>query len=438
MSISIAIVGSGPSGFYLADVLSKKVENSQIDLIDRLPSMFGLVRAGVAPDHIGTKNISRQFERTLTRDNVRFLGNLEIGRDVSYDELKSLYDIVVITIGALEDRDISIEGSDLDAVYGSGSFVAWYNGHPDHRDLSPKLDGKSVAIIGNGNVSLDIARILAKTPEEMTGSDICQHALDAIAEAPIEDIYLIGRRGPIEASFTPPELGEFAEMARCVPLIDDCEIPAEVGEGYDPRDTKSRQKNLEILQTYTDNQANSKPVRLHFLFWHSPKAIIGASGRIEALELNKNSLQDGKVVATGETITIKTDTLITAIGYRSKAIPGMPFDEDRGIVANNDGVVETGVYTSGWCKRGPNGVIPANRADSMAVAKRIMADLGTSPISEPKSGCAGMDNLLIERNIRVVTTDDWQKINQAEIERAAEDKPREKFTSIQEMLDVLT
>ncbi|SKA20423.1 ferredoxin--NADP+ reductase [Oceanospirillum multiglobuliferum] len=428
MTTSIAIVGSGPSGFYLADLLSKKIENSQVDLIDRLPSMFGLVRAGVAPDHIGTKNISRQFERTLQKDNVRFLGNVEIGRDVSYDELKSIYDIVIITIGALEDRELGIEGSDLDAVYGSGRFVAWYNGHPDHRDLNPKLDGKSIAIIGNGNVSLDIARILAKTPEEMVGSDISQHAQDAIAASTVEDIYLIGRRGPIEASFTPPELGEFAEMTRCVPLVQNIEVPAEVGEGYDPRDAKARQRNLEILQEYAANTPEQKPVRLHFLFWHSPKAITGNNGRISNLILENSA---------GESVNLPVDTLFSAIGYRSKAIPGMPFDEQRGIVANDNGFVESGVYTSGWCKRGPNGVIPANRADSMDVAKRIIADLEATPIVEHKAGSHAMDQLLNERNIRVVNNEDWQRISQAEVDRAPEGKPREKFTSIAEMLAVL-
>lgn len=427
MTTSIAIVGSGPSGFYLADLLSKKIEDSQVDLIDRLPSMFGLVRAGVAPDHIGTKNISRQFERTLQKENVRFLGNVEIGRDISYDELKSIYDIVVITIGALEDRELGIEGSDLEAVYGSGQFVAWYNGHPDHRDLNPKL-GRSIAIIGNGNVSLDIARILAKTPEEMVGSDICQHAQDQIAAANIEDIYLIGRRGPVEASFTPPELGEFAEMARCVPLVQNIEIPSEVGEGYDPRDAKARQRNLEILQEYTTNTPDQKPVRLHFLFWHSPKAIQGTDGRISALALQ---------TAEGETLTLPVDTLFSAIGYRSKAIPGMPFDEQRGIVANDNGFVEAGVYTSGWCKRGPNGVIPANRTDSMEVAKLILADLERSPIGEHKAGSQAMDQLLAERQVRVVSTEDSLKISQAEVDRAPEGKPREKFTSIAEMLAVL-
>jgi len=217
MSISIVVVGSGPSGFYAADALLRKLTDCRIDIVDRLPTPYGLVRGGVAPDHQSTKAVQRVFERTATRPNVRFLGNVEVGRDVRYDELKRCYDAIVIAIGCPIDRKLGILGEALKGVYGSWSFVGWYNGHPGHCDLTPDLGGHAVAVIGNGNVAIDCVRVLAKTPAEMAKSDLCRHAAKVIANAPIEDIYLIGRRGPVQASFTPVEIAELGGLERCVP-----------------------------------------------------------------------------------------------------------------------------------------------------------------------------------------------------------------------------
>ena len=450
MSHSIAIVGTGPAGFYLADLLSKKLEHSQLDLIDRLPSPFGLIRAAVAPDHIATKNITRQFERVLQRDNVRFLGNIEIGKDISYDELKACYDTVIIATGAIEDRQLLLEGADSEGVYGSGRFVTWYNAHPDRYDFSPKLDGKHIAIIGNGNVALDIARILSKTPDEMADSDINPKAQQLIKDSPVEDIYIIGRRGPEEACFTPFELEELSQLSQAVPLVysangESLLIPQQIGEGYDGRESKIRQKNLEILQRYSENQAGDNAIRLHFLFWHNPSKINTENGRISSLSLNKTQLKNNRLVETGETLTLPVDTLISAIGYRSTPIPGMPFDQPAGVVRNEQGRVEAGVYCVGWCKRGPQGVIPSNRADAIEMAKTIIADLEAKPSdqsnnqcrTQPKPGPGAIDELLSARKIRVVGTDDWHKIDQAEIGRAPEGKIREKFTTVEQMLAVL-
>lgn len=450
MSHSIAVVGTGPAGFYLADLLTKKLDHCQLDLIDRLPSPFGLVRAAVAPDHIPTKNITRQFERVLQRDNVRFLGNIEVGQDISYEELKACYDTVIIATGAIEDRQLSLEGADSEGVYGSGRFVTWYNAHPDRHHFNPKLDGKHIAIIGNGNVALDIARILSKTPEEMTDSDINPQAQQLIKDSPVEDIYIIGRRGPEEASFTPFELEELSQLNQAVPLIyspngESLSIPQQIGEGYDSRESKIRQKNLEVLQSYSKNQAGNKAIRLHFVFWHSPGKINTESGRISSLSLNKTQLEDNRLVETGETLTLPVDTLISAIGYRSTPIPGIPFDQQAGIVRNEQGRVEAGVYCVGWCKRGPQGVIPSNRADAIEMAKTIIADLEAQPSDhsnsqsgvQTKPGPDAIDELLSARKIQAVSTDDWRKINQAEINRAPEGKVREKFTTVEQMLAVL-
>ncbi|MCV6587776.1 MAG: FAD-dependent oxidoreductase [Marinobacterium sp.] len=435
--INIAIVGSGPSGCYIADMLSKKVADAQVDIYDRLPTPFGLVRAGVAPDHQGTKNIVRQFERTLTRDNVRFVGNVNIGTDLSYDELKAEYDVVALTIGALKDRTLGIPGEELAGVYGSGEFVAWYNGHPDQADLNPDLSGNAVAIIGNGNVALDISRILAKTAAEMNSSDITADAQTAIDASPVQDIYLIGRRGPVEASFTNAELSEFGELERCVALVDPAQLPAGVPENLDPKAAKAIEKNLETLRGYAANNTDSKPVRLHVMFCASPLEILGDNGKVCGLKLEKNKMIDGRPQATGDTFQLDVQTVIPAIGYRSEAIEGMPFDDQRGIVRNEGGAVEAGVYTAGWCKRGPQGVIPANRADAMAVAKQIIADLEANTPAGDSQGFAATGELLRQRGIRIVSFADWQQINQAETERAENGKLREKFNRIDDMLALL-
>ncbi len=428
----IGIVGAGPSGCYVADALGRKLPGARIDIFDRLPTPFGLVRGGVAPDHQGTKNIARQFERTLGKDGVRFLGNVAIGRDISCDELRAAYDVLVVTIGALEDRRLGIPGENLDAVYGSGQFVAWYNGIPDGRELEPKLDGKSVAIIGNGNVALDIARLLGKTPDELASSDLCAHARAAFEAARIEDIWLIGRRGPLEASFTTAELAEFGELSRVATLVDGAALPEIIPEHFDAEQRKLAEKNLDVLRSYAARgDQGDRPLRIHFLFNAAPVAIRGEL-RARELVLARTRTENGRAVAGGETFAIQADTIISAIGYRSKPLPGLPFDSARGIVANEQGRVEPGVYTAGWCKRGPQGVVPANRADSLAVAELILADLAARQASGKRGG-ALIDSLLAQRGVQPVDFAGWQKINAAEV-AAGQGRPREKLTRLEELL----
>lgn len=430
--LHIGIVGAGPSGCYVADAIGRKLPGVRIDIFDRLPTPFGLVRGGVAPDHQGTKNIARQFERTLGKDGVRFLGNISIGRDISYEELKAAYDVLVITIGALEDRRLGIPGENLDAVYGSGQFVAWYNGIPDGRDLDPRLDGKTVAIIGNGNVALDIARLLGKTPDELAASDLCAHARAAFESARIEDIWLIGRRGPLEASFTTAELAEFGDLARAATLVDPVQLPQTLPDGLSEEQEKVAAKNLDVLRAYAARgEQNDRPLRIHFMFHAAPVAILGA-GRAREVVLERTRVENGRAVPRGETFTIQADTVISAIGYRSTPFPGLPFDAARGIVANAQGRVEPGVYTSGWCKRGPQGVVPANRADSLAVAELILADLaGHDGVGKP--GAALIDALLAERGARAVDFAGWQRINAAEV-AAGQGRPREKLARLEDLL----
>lgn len=430
--IHIGIVGAGPSGCYVADALGRKLPGARIDIFDRLPTPFGLVRGGVAPDHQGTKNIARQFERTLGKEGVRFLGNVAVGRDISYGELKAAYDVLVITIGALDDRRLGIPGEELDAVYGSGQFVAWYNGIPADRDLEPRLDGKSVAIIGNGNVALDIARLLAKTADELAASDLCAHARAAFAAARIEDIWLIGRRGPADASFTTAELSEFGDLSRAAARVDAAQLPTELPAELGEEQRKLAERNIEVLRGYAQRGAqDERPLRVHFMFNARPLAIRG-DGRARELQLERTRVEHGRAVPGGENFAIAADTVISAIGYRSTAFPGLPFDTARGVVANDQGRVEAGVYTAGWCKRGPQGVIPANRADSLAVAELILADIAGGP-SDGKPGGALIDSLLATRGVRPIDFAGWQKINAAEV-AAAQGRPREKLVRMDDLL----
>ncbi|MCX7171952.1 MAG: FAD-dependent oxidoreductase, partial [Proteobacteria bacterium] len=371
--IQVAIVGAGPAGLYVADALQRKLPQAQIDLIDRLPTPLGLLRGGVAPDHQGTKNVARQLERVMGKEGVRFLGNVTLGSAVSYAELKAAYDVVVLSVGALIDRRMEIPGEDLKGVYGSGAFVAWYNGLPEGRDLDPLLDRNHIAVVGNGNVALDIVRLLGKTAEELVSSDLCDHAREKLAAAACTDLWLIGRRGPLEAGFTSPELAELGQLARFGCLVDSAELPSQLPADLPAERKQQQEKNLQILRDFAGNNAD-KPLRLHFLFHAAPLEVLGA-GRTERLKLARTKIENGRCVMTGETFEIPADTVISAIGYRSATIPSVPFDAQRGIVANQGGRVEPGVYATGWCKRGPQGVIPANRSDSLAVAELILADL---------------------------------------------------------------
>ena len=429
----IAIIGAGPSGCYLADALGRKFPDAAIDIFDRLPTPFGLVRGGVAPDHQGTKNISRQFERTLGKDSVRFFGHVEIGRDLSVPELQECYDLIAVATGALEDRRLGIPGEDLDGVYGSGAFVSWYNGIPDGHALAPRLDARSVAIVGNGNVALDIARLLAKTPAELASSDLCRHAREAFAAMPLTDIWLLGRRGPAEASFTTAELAEFGELARVRPRVDASQLPASLPDGMPDEQRKVAEKNLAVLKDYAERTDGGQPIRLHFAFFSAPVALHG-DGAVAEIEVERTELRDGKLVMSGERQRIPAQLVIGAIGYRSRPLPGLPFDAVRGVVANDSGRVAAGIYTAGWCKRGPQGVVPANRADALAVAELIAADAaGSVPAGKP--GRARVAELLATRQVQVVDFAGWQRINAAETAAGTADgRPREKLTRIAELL----
>ena len=434
MTVRVAIVGSGPSGFYTADALIKSGADCEIDVIDRLPTPFGLIRAGVAPDHQKTKNVSRAYEKTALNDSVAYFGNVDVGKDVGIEDLKGLYDAVVLAIGSPYDRKLGVPGEDKKGVFGSADFVGWYNGHPDFRDLEPDLNTKAVVVIGNGNVAIDCARVLVKTPDEMSTTDIATHAADAIHAAPLEDVYMVGRRGPVEAKFTNVELREMGELQECTPIIDAAKIPGEVPaeEEMSDRDRRLKDKNLGTLRSFVDAEPAGRKRRVHFQFYASPVEILGED-IVKGIRLEKTEVRDGRAVGTGETYDIPCGIVIPAIGYQGQPLDGVPFDERNGVIQNDEGRVAEGVYAVGWIRRGPTGVIGTNKHDGDAASRQIQEDCTDGG----KAGRAGLKDLLTEKSVRWVDYSDWQKIDEAEKSAAAEGAPRRKLTRIPEMLAAL-
>lgn len=436
--LSVAIVGAGPAGFYAADAFLRRDTPCRIDILDRLPTPFGLVRAGVAPDHQTTKNVVRAWDRILRRDGVRLVGNTALGEAVSLDELAGLYDVVVLAFGAQVPRKLGVPGERREGALDAVRFVGWYNAVPGAGNLSRQAAARAAVVVGNGNVALDIARLLAKTPAELADGDIDPGAAAAIGAAPLEDIYVVGRRGPLQASFTAPELSEFGGLAEAAPVVSPADLP-DNADAVDAAERPKKQRNLRILRGYADNAeaARARPVRVRFLFHASPVEILGDSdgGRMTGVRLERNRLENGRAVGTGETFEIAAGLLVAAIGYRvADGIAGLPLDTRRGIVANEDGRVAPGVHVVGWARRGPTGVIGTNRNDARDVVGRIVAD-GAAPGGKPGPG--GLDALLGARGVRTVDYAGWTRIDAAETaaaQGAPGKRPRVKFTRVADML----
>ncbi|QDX25574.1 pyridine nucleotide-disulfide oxidoreductase [Sphingomonas suaedae] len=425
----IAVIGSGPAGYYTAEACQKQFgEDVRVDIIDRLPVPFGLIRSGVAPDHQSIKGVSRRYEAVALTDTVRFVGNVTVGSDVTIPELMDLYDAVVLATGAPSDRPLEVPGADLPGVTGSAAFVGWYNGHPDFADLAPPLEGPGAVVIGNGNVALDVARILAKTRAEFAGSDIVSHALDALTGSGIETITLLGRRGPHQIAMTPKELGELGELQRAAPVVDAADFPPDLDDALlEP----GLRKSVTHLRNFAAASVD-KPVHIVFDFFAMPLRIEG-EGRVERVIVERTRLDErGAAVGTGETYAIPAGLVVSCIGYRTPRIEGVPYDDRAGRFANDEGRVLPGLYAVGWARRGPTGTIGTNRPDGFAIAEKIAEDI---PHGTGKGGRPALDALLASRNVDVVTFRDWQKIDAAEIAAARADSPREKFTSVTEMLD---
>lgn len=412
-TLQVAIVGSGPAGCYLAERLVREAPGCRIDIIDRLPSPYGLVRAGVAPDHQSTKAITRIFDRVLTRAGVAFWGNVEIGRDIGLDALRGLYDAVVIATGAPEDRRLGVPGEDLPGVTGSGAFVGWYNSHPDHAAAPADLAGvRSAVLIGNGNVALDVARILAKIPAELAQSDIAPDVERALAAAPLAAIHIVGRRGPAETGFSPQELGELGDLARARPIVHAGDLP--------PRDGASNPTILGLLHDYAARPAAGKPLAIHFHFHARPIGFTG-TGRVETARFIRQEQAGAGLVDGDRTLVLPADLVVTCIGYRP--VPCGTLAPESGVFANADGRIAPGLYVVGWAKRGPSGTIATNRAKSHAVAQRLAAEV--TPADRP--GGEALAALLAARGTRRIDYAAWLRIDAAERVRARPGRPREKL-----------
>jgi NADPH-dependent glutamate synthase beta subunit-like oxidoreductase len=428
----VAVIGSGPAGYYSAEALQKSFEGGVcIDVIDRLPTPFGLVRSGVAPDHQSLKAVAMRYEKVALSDRVRFVGNVLVGGDVSVEELRQIYDAVIFATGAPNDRPLGIPGDDLPGVIGSAAFVGWYNGHPDFAALDPPLDVSAAMVIGNGNVALDVARILSKTTAEFTGSDIAGHALDALAASSIRTVHVLGRRGPHQIQMTPKELGELGHLEAAAPRVDPADLPpVEQDAALEP----GLRKSVTHLREFAAAAAE-KSKAIVFDFFAMPVAIEG-DGKVERVVVERTRLtEDQRAVGTGERYAIECGLVVSAIGYKTPPIDGVAFDDRLGRFANDEGVIGDGFYCVGWARRGPTGTIGTNRPDGYEVAEKIAAALGNG--DSGKEGPQGLDRLLASRGVASVSFRDWQKIEAAEAARARAGSPREKFTSIEEMLAAL-
>jgi NADPH-dependent glutamate synthase beta subunit-like oxidoreductase len=425
----IAIIGSGPAGYYTAEAIQKKFgDDARVDILDRLPVPFGLIRTGVAPDHQSIKAVSRRYEAVNLSDTVRFVGNVMVGRDVSIAELQGIYDAVVLATGAPDDRTLSIPGSDLPGVIGSAAFVGWYNGHPDFAALTPPLGGPGAVVVGNGNVALDVTRILAKSRAEFAGSDIVNHAIGALDHAGIKRITVLGRRGPHQIAMTPKELGELAHLERATPSVDLTDFPP---IGDDAVLEPGMRKSVTHLRNFSTLPGPPKPIAIEFDFFAMPVAIEG-DGKVERLRVERTELDsDLRSVGTGQFYTLPCSLIVACIGYQTPPIEGVPYEHGRGRFANVDGRILPGLYCVGWARRGPSGTIGTNKPDGQIVADAIGEDMEQS---SGKTGRAGLELLLNQRRVEIVTFRDWQKIEAAEVARAREGAPREKFVAVADML----
>ncbi|WP_394727993.1 FAD-dependent oxidoreductase [Altererythrobacter sp. GH1-8] len=431
----IAIIGSGPAGYYTAEAAQKQWgEDVCVDVFDILPVPYGLIRFGVAPDHQSIKGVSRRYEKTALNENVRFVGNVAVGRDITVPELQSLYDAVIFATGAPNDRELGLEGENLANIFGSAAFVGWYNGHPKFADLDPDLSAREAVVIGMGNVALDVARILSKTEAEFEGADIVTHALESLRESRIEKITILGRRGPHQIMMTPKELGELAALERASPRVDIQDLPDQEEDALLEPGLRKSVAHLRSFAAIPEDIHAEKPIEIEFDMFASPVRFVG-DGKVQAVEVERTKVESGRAVGTGEFYQVPAGLVVSCIGYRSSPIPDVPFDERAGRFANDAGRILPGMYCVGWARRGPSGTIGTNRPDGYDVVEKIVEDLESGVLGRKgKSGRAGFDALAEERKLDVVTFRDWKKIEEAEEQAAREGAPREKFVDIEAMI----
>ncbi len=446
--VRIAIVGLGPSGAYAAGhLLANSEVDFRVDVFEKLPTPWGLVRAGVAPDHPNIKSVTRIYEKTAEHPRLNYFGNVELGRDLTREELLERYHAVIYAVGTPGDRTMSISGEELRGSAAATSFVGWYNGHPDHRDDRFDLSCRRAVVIGNGNVALDVARMLTLSPAELRRSDMADHAIAALERSAIEEIVVVGRRGPEQAAFTNPELRELAELAAADVAVDAAEVSVP-GEYRELKPSKTSQRNLALLQEYARRPNGGRGKRIALRFLLSPTRILGDE-RVEAVELVRNGLErreDGSLGArpTGAHAILRAGLVLRAIGYRGRPIPGVPFDQRRGLIANQWGRIagpggsHTREYVVGWAKRGSSGVIGTNKKCALETVRVLIQDMVAGRLAVPLRDQPTVEDLLRSRQPQVVGYADWELIDAHEQALGRPyGRPRVKLTRVREMIDVV-
>ncbi|HEY6423637.1 MAG TPA: FAD-dependent oxidoreductase [Pseudonocardiaceae bacterium] len=416
--VRVAVIGSGPSGLYAADELSRH-DSVTVDVVDRLPCPYGLLRYGVAPDHLKMKSLEITLRKILDRPSVRFLGGIEVGVGVSVAELREYYDAVVYATGSPVDRRLSIPGEELPGSFSATQLVAWYCGHPDAEVDAFTLDARSAVVVGVGNVAVDVARILAKTADELRATDMPDHVLKVLDASAITDIYIVGRRGPAQAKFTTKELRELGELANADVVVDPAELVLDEASKETVESNKTVRRNVETLQEWSSRRQLGRQRRIHLRFLLAPVAVHG-TGRVQAVECERTALDgSGGVTGTGNTVTLEAQLLLRSVGYRGLSLPGVPFDERSGVIPHvagrvqRNGSVATGEYVVGWIKRGPTGVIGTNKGDAKETVEQLLDDLDALPRAPHRDPDAIIERLA-ERGVAVVTWAGWEAIDAAE------------------------
>ncbi len=452
--LRVAVIGSGPSGFYAAEALLKQKEIPlEVDMFDRLPTPYGLVRGGVAPDHQKIKAVSAVYEKTAQLPGFRFFGNIKLGKDIQVSDLKERYHQIVYAVGAETDRKMGIPGEDLPGSHSATAFVGWYNGHPDYRDQSFDLSCESAAIVGVGNVAIDVARILAEDPEILAKTDIAEYALEALRKSNIKTIYLLGRRGPAQAAYSPAEIKELGSLTTADLVIREEEARLDEVSKTDYLDPENK-KNVDYVQAQAKMGEGKKPRKIRLRFCVSPVQVEASNGRLSALKIEKNRLvsdENGKAKAkgTGQFETLPVGLVFRSVGYRGTPIPEVPFDPKSGKIPNREGRVfssdfkipRLGEYVVGWAKRGPSGLIGTNRADSVATVKAALEDALAGKFGWDIGALNKSDSIedfLRQKRLRFVSFSDWQKLDKIEMEAGKKKgKTREKFSRVSEALSAL-
>ena len=440
--LRVAIVGAGPAGFYAAAQLLAVAEPPfAVDLYDRLPTPYGLVRSGVAPDHPKIKSVTRAYDKTSQHERFRFFGHVELGSDIGREQLLEHYHVVLYTIGTSTDKRLGIPGEALRGSHPATEFVAWYNGHPDHSGLEVDLQAKQAVVVGAGNVAIDVARMLALAPSELEITDTADHAIEVLSASGIEEITILARRGPLQAAFTNPELLEMGELERGDVEVVGAELDELSAAALEEAD-KTRRRNVEIIQEYAARPRTGKPITVRFRFLASPVELLGDErGHIRAVKIENNEIvarDDGSLAArgTGTFEEIPAQLVFRSIGYTGVPVAGIPFDERRGVICNQDGRVcdaagaqQIGEYVSGWIKRGPSGVIGTNKKDSQDTVDRILEDAVAGRLNHPVSD--DIEAMVATHCPQAVTWEGWQAINAIETaagEASSPGRPRVKLT----------